>query len=79
MSKLTNVSRSFAFLFTADSSFLLANAQIVDFPIVYCNESFCKISGYNRAEVNILHSAMLDLSSFPFQLLLIFIALAMIE
>nr|CAD7440711.1 unnamed protein product [Timema bartmani] len=34
----------------ADSSFLLANAQIVDFPIVYCNESFCKISGYNRAE-----------------------------
>ncbi|XP_017793021.1 PREDICTED: potassium voltage-gated channel protein eag [Habropoda laboriosa] len=41
----------FFFLFTADSSFLLANAQIVDFPIVYCNESFCKISGYNRAEV----------------------------
>lgn len=38
-------------LFAADSSFLLANAQIVDFPIVYCNESFCKISGYNRAEV----------------------------
>nr|CAH7761825.1 unnamed protein product [Callosobruchus chinensis] len=35
----------------ADSSFLLANAQIVDYPIVYCNESFCKISGYNRAEV----------------------------
>nr|XP_015835023.1 PREDICTED: potassium voltage-gated channel protein eag isoform X4 [Tribolium castaneum] len=34
-----------------DSSFLLANAQIVDYPIVYCNESFCKISGYNRAEV----------------------------
>ncbi|KAK9297306.1 hypothetical protein QLX08_008888 [Tetragonisca angustula] len=40
-----------------DSSFLLANAQIVDFPIVYCNESFCKISGYNRAEVNSLFSA----------------------
>ncbi|XP_076223491.1 potassium voltage-gated channel protein ether a go-go isoform X7 [Nomia melanderi] len=34
-----------------DSSFLLANAQIVDFPIVYCNESFCKIFGYDRAEV----------------------------
>ncbi|XP_051156319.1 potassium voltage-gated channel protein eag isoform X2 [Leptopilina boulardi] len=34
-----------------DSSFLLANAQIVDFPIVYCNETFCKISGFNRAEV----------------------------
>ncbi|KAI1287680.1 Potassium voltage-gated channel protein eag [Halotydeus destructor] len=34
-----------------DSSFLLANAQIVDYPIVYCSETFCKISGYNRAEV----------------------------
>jgi len=33
------------------SSFLLANAQIVDYPIVYCNEAFCKTSGYNRAEV----------------------------
>lgn len=42
---------SFFLPLTADSSFLLANAQIVDFPIVYCNESFCKISGYNRAEV----------------------------
>jgi len=35
----------------ADTSFLLANAQIVDYPIVYCNENFCKTSGYNRAEV----------------------------
>ncbi|CAB4060535.1 KCNH5 [Lepeophtheirus salmonis] len=34
-----------------DSSFLLANAQIIDYPIVYCNESFCKTSGFNRAEV----------------------------
>lgn len=42
-------------IFTADSSFLLANAQIVDFPIVYCNESFCKISGYNRAEVSYIY------------------------
>jgi len=47
------ISRFFLFLFTADSSFLLANAQIVDFPIVYCNESFVKISGYNRAEVRV--------------------------
>jgi potassium voltage-gated channel Eag-related subfamily H protein len=34
-----------------DSSFLLANAQIVDFPIVYCSDSFCKMAGYNRGEV----------------------------
>ncbi|XP_050407025.1 potassium voltage-gated channel protein eag [Patella vulgata] len=33
------------------SSFLLANARIVDYPIVYCNDGFCKLSGYNRAEV----------------------------
>ena len=38
-------------LFTADSSFLLANARILDYPIVYCNDAFCKLSGYNRAEV----------------------------
>lgn len=23
----------------------------MDYPIVYCNEAFCKMSGYNRAEV----------------------------
>ena len=34
-----------------DSSFLLANARIVDYPIVYCNDGFCKLAGYNRAEV----------------------------
>ncbi|CAG7734742.1 unnamed protein product [Allacma fusca] len=38
-------------MLASDSSFLLANAQIVEYPIVYCNESFCKISGYTRAEV----------------------------
>lgn len=41
-------------IFVADSSFLLANAQIVDYPIVYCSETFCKLSGFNRAEVSIL-------------------------
>ena len=44
------VYRPIIFLFL-DSSFLLANAQIVDFPIVYCNDAFSKTSGYNRAEV----------------------------
>ncbi|XP_015925684.1 potassium voltage-gated channel protein eag [Parasteatoda tepidariorum] len=46
---LENIIRRYNSL--SDCSFLLANAQIVDFPIVYCSESFCKISGYNRAEV----------------------------
>ena len=30
---------------------MLANARIVDYPIVYCNDGFCKLSGYTRAEV----------------------------
>ena len=30
---------------------MLANARIVDYPIVYCNDGFCKLAGYNRAEV----------------------------
>ena len=34
-----------------DSSFLLANARVVDYPAVYCNDGFCKLSGYNRAEL----------------------------
>uniref|UniRef100_A0A915DA47 Cyclic nucleotide-binding domain-containing protein n=1 Tax=Ditylenchus dipsaci TaxID=166011 RepID=A0A915DA47_9BILA len=34
-----------------DSSFILANAQIVDYPIVYCNDGFSKLIGYARAEI----------------------------
>ncbi|KAL4237378.1 Potassium voltage-gated channel subfamily H member 5 [Mactra antiquata] len=43
--------RHIIFLSVSDSSFLLANARIVDYPTVYCNDGFCKLSGYNRAEV----------------------------
>ena len=34
-----------------DSSFALANARVVDYPAVYCNDGFCKLSGYSRAEL----------------------------
>ncbi|XP_064270395.1 potassium voltage-gated channel subfamily H member 1 isoform X1 [Passer domesticus] len=34
-----------------DTNFVLGNAQIVDWPIVYSNDGFCKLSGYHRAEV----------------------------
>ncbi|KAL6486286.1 hypothetical protein MHYP_G00056780 [Metynnis hypsauchen] len=34
-----------------ETSFLLGNAQIVEWPIVYSNDGFCKLSGYHRAEV----------------------------
>jgi PAS domain-containing protein len=35
----------------SDCSFILANAQIVDYPIVYCNDGFSKMVGYSRAEI----------------------------
>ncbi|KAG7220241.1 hypothetical protein INR49_018340 [Caranx melampygus] len=34
-----------------DTNFVLGNAQIVDWPIVYSNDGFCKLAGYHRAEV----------------------------
>ncbi|CAJ0581870.1 unnamed protein product, partial [Mesorhabditis spiculigera] len=34
-----------------DTCFILANAQIVDYPIVYCNDGFSKLVGYSRAEI----------------------------
>ena len=34
-----------------DTCFILANAQIVDYPIVYCSEEFSKLLGYPRSEV----------------------------
>ncbi|XP_068199431.1 potassium voltage-gated channel subfamily H member 5-like [Antennarius striatus] len=36
---------------SSETSFLLGNAQIVDWPVVYSNDGFCKLSGYHRAEV----------------------------
>lgn len=35
----------------SDTNFVLGNAQIVEWPIVYSNDGFCKLSGYHRAEV----------------------------
>lgn len=34
-----------------DSQFLLANARIVDFPIVYCNDGLCQLTGFERADL----------------------------
>lgn len=34
-----------------DNAFLLANAQIIDYPVVYCNEGFTKLSGYSKTEI----------------------------
>lgn len=35
----------------SETSFLLGNAQIVEWPVVYSNDGFCKLSGFHRAEV----------------------------
>ena len=34
-----------------DTGFLLCNAQIVDFPIVFCSEEFSKLLCFPRSEV----------------------------
>lgn len=35
-----------------DSNFILANAQVAKgFPIVYCSDGFCELSGFARTEV----------------------------
>uniref|UniRef100_A0A8C4N393 Potassium voltage-gated channel, subfamily H (eag-related), member 1a n=1 Tax=Eptatretus burgeri TaxID=7764 RepID=A0A8C4N393_EPTBU len=34
-----------------DTNFLLGNAQILDWPVVYSNDGFCKLSEFHRAEV----------------------------
>jgi len=35
----------------ADSHFLLANARLVDFPVVYCNEGLCQLTGFDRSDL----------------------------
>ncbi|KAM4541205.1 voltage-gated delayed rectifier potassium channel KCNH5 [Fundulus diaphanus] len=36
---------------SSETSFLLGNAQIVEWPVVYSNDGFCKLSGFHRADV----------------------------
>lgn len=47
----TCISVSYIYIWLVDSSFLLGNARVVDHPIVFANDGFCKISGYSRAEI----------------------------
>ena len=34
-----------------DRKFLIANAQMKDCGIIYCNEGFCQLFGFSRAEI----------------------------
>ncbi|TRY90474.1 hypothetical protein DNTS_015634, partial [Danionella cerebrum] len=46
-----NIVNHFVVSKLSETSFLLGNAQIVDWPVVYSNDGFCKLSGFHRAEV----------------------------
>lgn len=37
--------------FPADRKFLIANAQMENCAIIYCNDGFCEMFGYSRVEV----------------------------
>ena len=34
-----------------DRNFIIANAQVECKPIIFCNDGFCDLCGYSRAEV----------------------------
>lgn len=35
----------------SDRNFIIANAQVENKPIIFCNDGFCDLCGYSRAEV----------------------------
>jgi len=37
---------------TTDSNFVLGNAQAAGFPIVYCSDGFCELTGFSRAQAS---------------------------
>ena len=38
-------------LSVTDRNFVIANAQVENKPIIFCNDGFCELSGYARADV----------------------------
>jgi len=40
----------FFFIFS-DSNFVLGNAQVAGYPIVYCSDGFVELSGFSRAQI----------------------------
>ena len=41
----------FIVCFSSDRRFLIANAQLTNKPIIYCNDAFCELIGYSRADI----------------------------
>jgi hypothetical protein len=46
----------------ADSNFVLGNAQVNGYPIVYCSDGFVELSGYSRAQIMQKGREILELS-----------------
>ncbi|KOB78112.1 Potassium voltage-gated channel subfamily H member 3 [Operophtera brumata] len=38
-------------LLSLDSNFVLGNAQVPAYPIVYCSDGFCELTGWARAHI----------------------------
>ena len=47
-------------MFVSDSNFVLGNAQAAGYPIVYCSDGFCELSGFPRAQVRTYALAMYE-------------------
>jgi len=43
--------REMCFVLCTDRNFIIANAQVDGRPIIFCNDGFCDLCGYTRAEV----------------------------
>lgn len=41
----------FSSLVISDSNFVLGNAQVSGYPIVYCSDGFVELSGFSRAQI----------------------------
>ena len=51
LSETASVRCSINDMIVADSHFLLANARIVEFPVVYFNEGLCQLTGFERSDL----------------------------
>lgn len=40
-----------SFCLFSDSNFVLGNAQVPGYPIVYCSDGFVELSGFSRAQI----------------------------
>ena len=51
LNTICHYNNSVYFTVFSDRKFVIANAQIETNPVIFCNDGFCELSGYSRAEV----------------------------